>query len=67
VTEARNPGDEEFGDDRLIERIVANAARPPLELMRSVFEAVHDFCQGTDQGDDITVTVSRFDSPRSTS
>ena len=68
VTEARNPGDEEFGDDRLIERVMANAACPPLELMRSVFEAVHDFCRGTDQGDDITVTVSRFtDSPRSTS
>jgi ketosteroid isomerase-like protein len=68
VTEARNPGDEEFGDDRLIERIVANAACRPLELMKSVFEAVDGFCQGTDQGDDITVTVSRFNgSPRSTS
>jgi ketosteroid isomerase-like protein len=68
VTEARNPEGEEFGDGRLIDCIAEHGACSPPELMNGVFTAVDGFCQGADQSDDITVTVSRFSgSPRSTS
>jgi ketosteroid isomerase-like protein len=63
VTEARNHDDEEFGDDRLVACVAANAASSPSELMKGVFDAVNVFCRGTDQSDDITVAVSRFNDP----
>jgi len=60
VTEARNPGGEEFGDDRLLACLHAEAASPPDTLLRHVFTAVTAFCEHADQGDDITVMVTRF-------
>jgi sigma-B regulation protein RsbU (phosphoserine phosphatase) len=60
VIEARSAQGEEFGEDRLIARLVASQASPPATLLRGIFDEVRAFCDQTDQGDDITVTVTRF-------
>ena len=60
VTEARDAGDEEFGEQRLMECLGANAACPPTVLLGRIFSAVQGFCGQIPQTDDATVTVSRF-------
>ena len=60
VTEARNPADEEFGDERLVSCLKATAASPPASLLACVFGAVREFCRQADPVDDITVTVTRY-------
>jgi len=60
VTEARNPGGEEFGDERLIAIAQAHRAAAPRELMDHVFAAVQSFSQDAEPTDDITVAVTRF-------
>ena len=60
VIDARNPQGEEFGEDRLISCLETNRASPVEILLRSILECVRDFCQGSAPGDDITVTVTRF-------
>jgi ketosteroid isomerase-like protein len=66
VTEARGAGDEEFGEHRLIECLTTDAdaaASPPAVLLTRIFDAVREFCQHGDHGDqsdDITVTITRF-------
>ena len=62
VTEARNAGDEEFGDDRLITCLTTGTGSPPLALLGRIFDTVRAFCQLSDQTDDITATVTRFSS-----
>jgi sigma-B regulation protein RsbU (phosphoserine phosphatase) len=63
VTEARSAGGEEFGEQRLMACLAADASSSPPALLRSVLAAVRDFGQRADQGDDITVTVTRFREP----
>jgi len=60
VTEARGPGDEEFGEHRLMACLRANAGSSPAALLKQTFAAVREFCELIDQGDDITVAVTRF-------
>jgi len=60
VTEARNPADDEFGDDRLLACLTTNASTPPSDLLARVFDRVRQFCDHADQSDDITVTVTRY-------
>lgn len=59
VTEARNRGDEEFGEDRLLAVHPGPDCRPA-DLLARIFAGVHEFCGGADQSDDITATVTRF-------
>ena len=59
VTEALDPEGEEFGDDRLASCMTAGALKVGLVLDR-ILSGVRDFCRQSEQGDDITVTVTRF-------
>jgi len=59
VTEARNAKDEEFGEDRLLTCLAADAQSPAV-LLKRIFAAVHDFSEQADQSDDMTVTVTRL-------
>ena len=57
VTEAMNPGGEEFGEDRLRESICAAANRTAKEILDSVISTVTTFVKGARQHDDLTLVV----------
>jgi serine phosphatase RsbU (regulator of sigma subunit) len=59
VTEAPNPTDEDFGDDRLAELVASMRDRPAKEIVEAIEKAVTDFTQGAPAADDITVVVAR--------
>jgi sigma-B regulation protein RsbU (phosphoserine phosphatase) len=54
VTEALNPVNEEFGDSRLLQTLLANRNLAPAELIAQLFVAVERFAMGQTQADDIT-------------
>ena len=58
VTEAPNAEWEEFGEERLIETIKANAHLAASRLLNTIIEAVQQFSRG-EQQDDITLIVAR--------
>jgi sigma-B regulation protein RsbU (phosphoserine phosphatase) len=60
VTEAFNAEGEEFGNDRLIECVRANAALPPVELLDQITLAVRRFMNDEAQSDDVTVVILRY-------
>jgi ketosteroid isomerase-like protein len=60
VTEARNKQDEEFGEDRLISSVHALHGLMPADITKSILASVREFCEGTQQSDDVTVAVTRF-------
>ncbi|MPM62266.1 hypothetical protein SDC9_109132 [bioreactor metagenome] len=62
VTEALNPREELFGDDRLLETVNRpEAARMPLEaLVQLVRDEVERFADGAQQADDITLMALSF-------
>jgi serine phosphatase RsbU (regulator of sigma subunit) len=60
ATDARNRDDAEFGEDRLVSCAAEHAALPPRVLVARLLAAVRGFCDGADQGDDITLIVTRF-------
>jgi sigma-B regulation protein RsbU (phosphoserine phosphatase) len=60
VTEAFNADWEEFGNDRLIECVRANAALSPVALLEQIMTAVRRFVKDAVQSDDVTVVVLRY-------
>jgi ketosteroid isomerase-like protein len=60
VSEARNPGGEEFGEERLLSRLRASAGSPPHALLAAIFADVRAFSGAAEPSDDITITVTRF-------
>jgi serine phosphatase RsbU (regulator of sigma subunit) len=58
VTEARNTGEEEFGDERLLQCVTPPAA--PADLLSRVFAAVRDFSAPKEASDDITLLVTQY-------
>ncbi|HEX7139175.1 MAG TPA: SpoIIE family protein phosphatase [Vicinamibacterales bacterium] len=60
VIEARNADDDEFGEDSLLNVLVAHQAASPGQLLRCIFDAVRAFGGREEQRDDITVTVTRY-------
>lgn len=60
VSEARNRGDDEFGDDRLLASVEATAAETPGAVLHRLFDAVDEFSGGAEQHDDITAAVARY-------
>jgi len=60
VTEARDAHDREFGEDGLISYATAHSSEPATDVLKGILECVQEFCQGTPQTDDITVTVTRY-------
>jgi serine phosphatase RsbU (regulator of sigma subunit) len=59
VTEAMNPGDEEFGNKRLEALLSAGTDRAPADLVNEIFASVDSFASGADQADDITCLILR--------
>jgi sigma-B regulation protein RsbU (phosphoserine phosphatase) len=54
VTEAMNPGDEEFGEERLIRFLLDNRSLPSRTLSEELNRALESFISGARQHDDIT-------------
>jgi sigma-B regulation protein RsbU (phosphoserine phosphatase) len=59
VTEAANPSDDDFGEERLAALVASMRNRPAGEIVDAVHTAVTEFTQGLPQADDITVVVAR--------
>lgn len=60
VTEAMNADGEEFTDDRLLACAEAHRGESPQQVMEALLAAVHAFCAGAPQGDDVTVVLVRY-------
>jgi steroid delta-isomerase-like uncharacterized protein len=60
VTEARDSGGDEFGEERLLSCVQANCTRSPAEIMECLLSSVHEFSAGTAQSDDVTMLVLRY-------
>ena len=59
VTEAVNPSDEDFGEQRLADLVASLRDRPAREIVKAVHAEVARFTQGAPPADDITVVVAR--------
>lgn len=59
VTEAPNPSNEEFGEQRLAELVCSLRDRPATEIVDQILQAVISFSEGAPAADDITVVVAR--------
>ena len=60
ITEIQNSGGEEFGETRLLEHIVKNRTQTAFQIRRRVFDAIHDFSDGKEAGDDLTMVVVKY-------
>ncbi len=58
VTEAENVQDEQFGESRLIETMLAQRHLPVPSLLETIVEAVQKFSEG-EQADDITLVLAK--------
>jgi serine phosphatase RsbU (regulator of sigma subunit) len=59
VTEAANPNDDEYGEDRLAALVGSMRDRPVAEIVDAIHVAVTEFTEGAPAADDITVVVAR--------
>jgi len=62
ITEALNEGDEEFGEDRLLDVMRRARDLSPTNIVTTVFDEVRRFT-GDQQRDDVTLIVARCKSP----
>jgi len=60
VTEAMDPEDNEFGNDRLKQALEAHQRDAVEQVHADVLEAVKIFARGASQRDDITIVVARY-------
>jgi serine phosphatase RsbU (regulator of sigma subunit) len=60
VTEAMNPDNEEFTDDRLLACAERHRGKPPQQVLDALLADVQAFCAGAMQSDDITVVMVRY-------
>jgi phosphoserine phosphatase RsbU/P len=58
ITEAFGEEDDEFGEGRLVETLLANRELPPRELIGAIYDSVRRFSP-EEQRDDMTVIVAR--------
>jgi len=65
-TEAGNADEEEFGLDRLEQKLVSHLHLPPKELCEQLFGEVASFAQGVPQYDDQTLLIVRRDTGHGT-
>jgi phosphoserine phosphatase RsbU/P len=61
ISEAMSAAGDEYGDDRIVALVEANAGLEPHELLEALFADVKAFARGTPQGDDITGMVLRYE------
>lgn len=59
ITEARGPGDEEFGEERLRAVVAARAGEDPEVVVNTCMDAVNDFASG-EPTDDVTIVAVRW-------
>jgi phosphoserine phosphatase RsbU/P len=59
VTEAVDPANDEFGDDRLVDVLRANRERSADEIISAVTQAVATFASGAPSADDLTLVVAK--------
>lgn len=59
VTEAADPNDNEYGEERLANLIAELNERPAAEIVEEIHKSVQEFTQGAAPADDITVVVAR--------
>jgi sigma-B regulation protein RsbU (phosphoserine phosphatase) len=59
ISEAMNPGDEEWGEEGLIETVQACSGQPSKDLVSSIIIAADGFASGAKQHDDMTLVVLR--------
>jgi sigma-B regulation protein RsbU (phosphoserine phosphatase) len=59
VSEAMNDEDEEFGEDRIRDFIIAHRTLPPAEILSQLEAAVNHFCGREPNEDDSTVLIAR--------
>lgn len=59
VSEAMNPADEEWGENRLIEAAKQCQARSSADITRNLMRAADEFAAGAPQHDDMTLVVAR--------
>jgi sigma-B regulation protein RsbU (phosphoserine phosphatase) len=59
VTEAANLGDEEFGEERLIEVLKRRRTESSDAIVSAVMESLNRFTSGAPQADDITLVVAK--------
>ena len=57
VSEAMNPQDEEWGEERLIPMVVECAYKPAGEIIPAIMQAADHFANGAPQHDDMTLVV----------
>ena len=59
VSEARDPDDEEFGEDRLAQLLAGNSELPASQLCSGILDAVRHHRGNRQDQDDVTVLVVR--------
>ena len=59
VTEARNPADDEFGDDPTMQEFVSRRAGTASEIVKGTFEALERFMSTAPAADDITLVIAK--------
>ncbi len=59
VTEAPNPNDEEYGEERLANLVAELSGKPASEIVAAIHTSVAEFTEGAPPADDITVVVTR--------
>ena len=59
VTEAPNPADEEYGEERLANLVAELSSKPSAEIVGAIHTSVAEFTEGAPPADDITVVVTR--------
>jgi sigma-B regulation protein RsbU (phosphoserine phosphatase) len=60
VSEAMNPAEDFYGEDRLLSALAATSSATLPELVASVMADVRAFAAGAKQSDDITVLAARY-------
>ena len=59
ISEALNPDDEEWGEERLIEAATRCTGLPSCEVITTLMREADAFASGADQHDDMTLVVAR--------
>ena len=63
VTEAMDPDEQLFGNERLRQAAVGGSEKTIAELQQSILDAVEDFCRGAEAADDVTLLTVRYRKP----
>jgi serine phosphatase RsbU (regulator of sigma subunit) len=63
ISEAQNPGGEEYGDAQLIACLEANRGATPAAMREALLASTRAFAAGASQGDDMTLLVVRYGRP----